>query len=63
VYRLADVPVDSSRFGNIFGAARPRSTSSMPIRVRAAKMSPHFHDDLNRSAEIDGDYVHHIRTL
>ena len=65
VYRLADVGVDPSRFGNIFRC------STIMVNVIAAdpgarnpeRMSPHFHDDFEQiSLQIDGDYVHHIRT-
>lgn len=65
VYRLADAPVDPSRFGNIYRC------STIMVNVIAAdpgarnpeKMSPHFHDDFEQvSLQIDGDYVHHIRT-
>jgi hypothetical protein len=65
VYKLADVPVDPMRFGNIFRC------STVMVNVIAAdpgarnpeKLSPHFHDDFEQlSLQIDGDYVHHIRT-
>ena len=65
VYRLADIPVDSSRFGNIFrcSTVMVNIINPDPGARNPAKMSPHFHDDFEQvSLQIDGDYVHHIRT-
>ena len=65
VYRLSDVPIDPARFGNIF-RCRTIMVNVIPADPGArnpAKMSPHFHDDFEQlSLQIDGDYVHHIRT-
>lgn len=65
VYRLADVPVDPARFGNIFrcSTVMVNVINADPGARNPAKMSPHFHDDFEQiSLQIDGDYVHHIRT-
>ncbi len=65
VYRLADIPADSSRFGNIFrcSTVMVNIINADPGARNPAKMSPHFHDDFEQvSLQIDGDYVHHIRT-
>ncbi|MEP7201060.1 MAG: hypothetical protein ABI894_00515 [Ilumatobacteraceae bacterium] len=65
VYRLADAPVDPSRFGNIFrcSTVMVNVIPADPGARNPAKMSPHFHDDFEQlSLQIDGDYVHHIRT-
>ncbi|MEP7112073.1 MAG: hypothetical protein ABI862_02300 [Ilumatobacteraceae bacterium] len=65
VYRMADVPVDPSRFGNIFRCSTVMINviNADPGARNPGKMSPHFHDDFEQlSLQIDGDYVHHIRT-
>jgi hypothetical protein len=65
VYRLADAPRDPARFGNIF---RCRTIMVNVIAADdgprdAARLSPHHHEDFEQiSMQIDGDYVHHIRT-
>jgi hypothetical protein len=65
VYRLADAPVDPTRFGNIFRCSTimVNVIAPDPGARNPAKMSPHFHDDFEQlSLQMDGDYVHHIRT-
>jgi hypothetical protein len=65
VYPLSELPVDPARFGRIL-----RSTTFMinyfypEIGPRdPAKLSPHTHDDFEQiSLQLEGDYVHHIRT-
>jgi hypothetical protein len=65
VYRLADAPVDPARFGNIY-RCRTVMVNVIPVDPGArdpAKLSPHHHDDFEQlSLQLDGDYVHHIRT-
>lgn len=65
VYRLSDAPVDPTRFGNIFRCSTimVNVIAPDPGARNPAKMSPHFHDDFEQlSLQMDGDYVHHIRT-
>ncbi len=65
VYRLADAPVDPSRFGNIY-RCRTVMINVIPVDPGPrdpAKLSPHHHVDFEQlSLQLDGDYVHHIRT-
>jgi hypothetical protein len=65
VYRLADAPIDPSRFGNIY-RCRTVMINVIPVDPGArdpAKLSPHHHVDFEQlSLQLDGDYVHHIRT-
>lgn len=65
VYRLAEAPVDSSRFGNIYRCRTimVNVIAADPGPRNPARMSPHHHEDFEQlSLQIDGDYVHHIRT-
>ena len=55
----------AARFGNIFrcSTVMVNVINPDPGARNPAKMSPHFHDDFEQlSLQIDGDYVHHIRT-
>ena len=65
VYRLADIPLEPGRFGTIF-RCRTVMVNVIPADLGArdpARLSPHHHDDFEQiSLQIDGDYVHHIRT-
>jgi hypothetical protein len=65
VYSLADVPADPARFGNLFrcSTVMVNVIPADPGARDPAKLSPHFHEDFEQlSLQIDGDYVHHIRT-
>jgi hypothetical protein len=65
VYPIAKYPFDPERLGRIFRC------STLMVNVfhvddqprDPTKLSPHFHDDFEQiSLQIEGDYVHHMRT-
>jgi hypothetical protein len=65
VYRLAHARVDPQRFGQIYrcSTVMVNVIPADPGARNPARMSPHHHDDFEQvSLQIDGDYVHHIRT-
>jgi hypothetical protein len=65
VYPLSSIEQDAKRFGRILRCSTimvnyfyPDDTPRDP-----ASLSPHHHDDFEQiSLQLDGDYVHHIRT-
>jgi hypothetical protein len=65
VYRLDDFPADTARFGRIFRCRTLMVNYFYPeIGERdPRRLSPHHHDDFEQiSLQLEGDYVHHIRT-
>jgi hypothetical protein len=65
VYRLADIPSDPARFGRLLRCSTIMVNyfyvDDLPRDPK--QLSPHHHDDFEQiSLQLDGDYVHHIRT-
>lgn len=64
-YRVAEVPPDPTRLGRIYRSSIGMVNFFYPEDGPRddARLSPHAHDDFEQcTVQLEGDYVHHIRT-